>query len=178
LLDFFIFNFFFLLFFFCRGGSCSHQNLRKGDSRKAPNFSRLIGCPFAAAGYYSKKKKVWRFSSCGQPKHNHPPPSDPQAHVENQKLTDNQFEQVKNLSLSGLKTSDILQVMKKTQPADKPLLAAKSTIYRAKKKVKEQSRQSLSPIVHLNKQLTFSNYTSSSKVDSNGNFILYSHPIP
>jgi hypothetical protein len=51
------------------------------------------------------------------------------AHVKNQKLTDNQFEQVKNLFLSGLKPSDILQVMKKTQPADKPLLATKSTIY-------------------------------------------------
>jgi hypothetical protein len=59
--------------------------------------------------------------------------------------------------------------MKKTQPADEPLLATKSTIYVAKRKVKEQSLQGLSPIVHLNKQLTFSNYTSSSKVDSNGN---------
>ena len=119
-----------LLFF--RGGSSS-QNLRKGDSRKAPNFSRIIGCPFSAAGYYSKKKKVWRFS-CGKPEHNHLPTSDPRAHIKNQKLTDNEFEQVKNLSLSGLKPSDILQVMKKTQSANKPLLATKSTIYVAKQK--------------------------------------------
>jgi hypothetical protein len=117
---------------FFRGGS-SNQNLRKVDSRKAPNFSRLIGCLFSAAGYYSKKKKVLRFS-CGKPKHNHRPTSDPQAHIKNQKLTDNQFEQVKNLSLSGLKPSDILQVMKKTHSADKPLLETKSTIYVAKQK--------------------------------------------
>ena len=154
-----------LLFF--RGGS-SNQNLRKGDSCKTLNFSRLISCPFSAAGYYSKKKKVWRFS-CGKPKHNHPPTSDPQAHVKKQKLIDNQFEQVKNLSLPGLKPSDILQVMKKTQPADKPLLATKSTIYVAKQKVKEQSLQGLSPIVHLNKHLTFSNYTTCSKGNSGGN---------
>jgi predicted solute-binding protein len=32
--------------------------------------------------------------------------------IKNQKLKENQFEQVKNLSLSGLKPSDILQVMK------------------------------------------------------------------
>ena len=106
--------------------------------------------------------------SCGKPEHNHLPTSDPQAHVKNQKLTDNQFEQVNNLSLSGLKPSDILQVMKKTQSANKPLLATKSTIYVAKQKVKEQSLQGLSPIVHLNKQLTFSNYTNCSKVDSGG----------
>jgi hypothetical protein len=39
----------------------------------------------------------------------------------------------------------------------------------AKQKFKEQSLQGLSPIVHLNKQLTFSNYTTRSKVDSGGN---------
>jgi hypothetical protein len=87
----------------------------------------------------------------------------------NENLTDNQFEQVKNLFLSGLKPSDILQVMKKTQSSNKPLLATKSTIYVAKQKVKEQSLQDLSPIFHLNKQLTFSNYTTCSKVDSGGN---------
>jgi hypothetical protein len=146
---------------FFRGGS-SNQNLCKSDSCKVPKFSRHIGFLFSAAEYYSKKKKVWRFS-CGKPKHNHPPTSDPQAHFKNHKLTDKKFEQVKNLSLSGLKPSD------KNHSANKPLLATKGTIHVAKQKVEEQSLQGLSPIVHLNKQLTFSNYTTHLKVDSGGN---------
>ena len=86
----------------------------------------------------------------------------------NRRLTDDQFNQVKNLSLSGLKPSDILHFMKNNEPEDAPLLATKSTIYVAKRRINQEARQGLSPIVHLSNQLVFSEYTTQTMVDEEG----------
>ena len=157
------FNFF---FFFCRGGK-KEDNKRKGDPRDKSKFSRLIGCPFSAHATFFKASKEWYFET-DYPSHNHPASQDPRAHIANRRLTPAQYEKVKNLTQAGLKPSEILRVMQTTAEPTETLLATKNTIYAAKRRVKTESLQSLSPMVQLKQNLSDSDYTTQVKTDSDG----------
>ena len=69
--------------------------------------------------------------------------------------------------------------MKNKQPEDAPLLATKSTIYVAKRRINQEARQGLSPIVHLNNQLVFSDYTTQTMVDEEGTLkaLFFAHSL-
>ena len=152
-------------FFLLRGGNAA-QNRRKGDTRKLPNVTRLINCPFAASAYFQKKANHWNFT-VSNPNHNHHHSLDPTAHTENRKLTHDLYEEMKKLGDAGLKPSSILEALKKTHP-DKTILATISTIYAARKKAQNQMLQGISPIVHLNQTLENSDFTTVTKVNEDG----------
>ena len=150
----------------CRGGS-RKDNQRKNDHWENAKFTRLIGCPFLACETYLKVTGQWYFK-CEVSYHKHPALTDPRAHVENCHLTPAQYTKVKNLTEAGLKPAKILRVMQTTMDDGKTLLATKNTIYVAKRWVKTESLQGLSPIVHLKNQLGKSDYTTHIKTDSDG----------
>ncbi|KNZ48262.1 hypothetical protein VP01_578g3, partial [Puccinia sorghi] len=77
------------------------------------------------------KQGIWKFS-VSNPSHNHPSSSNPAAHVINRKFDNKAQQEVQQLADSGLKPSQIIQTLKKTNP-EKHLLATVSTIYTAKK---------------------------------------------
>ena len=66
-----------------------------------------------------------------------------------------------------MKPSAILDALKKTRP-NKTILATISTIYTARKKAHHQMLQGISPIVHLNKTLSSSDFTTATKVNDDG----------
>ena len=147
-------------------GGSAVQNQRKHNPHNNPKLTRLIGCPFSCSAYFQKKQGIWKFS-VSNPSHNHPPSSNPAAHVINRKLDDKTQQEVQQLADSGLKPSQILQTLKKTHP-EKQLLATVSTIYTAKKKSALSNRAAISPIVHLNQTLKDSSFTSTPKVNKKG----------
>ena len=151
--------------FLIRGGNAEH-NRRKGDTRKNPNVTRLIDCPFAASAYFQKKANHWKFT-VSNPTHNHEHSLDPTAHTENRRLTADLYEEMKKLGDAGLKPSAILEALKKTHP-NETILATISTIYSARKKAQHQMLQGISPIVHLNQTLEKSSFTTATKVNENG----------
>ena len=147
-----------------RGGNPT-KNRRKGDTRD-PNVTRLIDCPFSASAYFQKKANHWKFS-VSNPHHNHQPSLDPTAHTANRRLTEDIYEEMKKLGDSGMKPSAILDALKKTRP-NETILATISTIYTARKKAHQQMLQGISPIVHLNKTLSSSDFTTATKVNDDG----------
>jgi len=156
----------FWVFFLCRGGSKT-DNKRKGDPRENLKFTRLIGCPFQARATFHKPSGDWYFD-VDYPSHNHPPSTDPRAQVQNRRLTPAQFAKVKELSEGGVKPSAILNMLHATKKEGETLLATKNTIYVAKRRVKMESLQGLSPIVHLKNQLGNSDYSTCVKTDNDG----------
>jgi hypothetical protein len=74
---------------------------------------------------------------------------------------------MKKLGNAGLKPSAILEALKKTHP-DKSILATVSTIYTARKKAQQELLQGISPILHLNRTLADSDFTTATKVDDSG----------
>jgi hypothetical protein len=159
----------FLSHFSFRGG-LPERNVCKGDGR-LPKVLRLINCPFSASAYFQKKKDHWRFS-VSNPAHNHPSSLNPAAHTANRQLTDSLFEEMKKLGDAGLKPSVILATLKKTHP-NKTILATISTIYTARKKSNQELLQGISPIVHLNKTLQNSEFTTMARTDDNGNLTAF-----
>jgi hypothetical protein len=147
-------------------GGLPECNVCKGDVR-LPKVSRLINCPISASAYFQKKKDHWRFS-VSNPAHNHPSSLNPSAHTANRQLTDSIFEEMKKLGNAGLKPSVILATLKKTHP-DKTILATISTIYATWKKANQEFLQGISPIVHLNKTLQNSEFTTMARTDDGGN---------
>jgi hypothetical protein len=89
------------------------------------------------------------------------------AHTTHRRLTTSLYEEMKALGEAGLKPSEILLALKKTHP-NEVILATVSTIYTARKKARSESLQGISPIVHLNKTLTNTAFTSATKVDNEG----------
>jgi hypothetical protein len=102
------------------------------------------------------------------PAHNHPSSLDPTAHTANHWLSESLFEEMKKLGNAGLKPSVILAALKKTHP-NETILATISTIYTARKKATQQMLQGISPIVHLNKTLQNSEFTTTARTDDDGN---------
>ena len=160
-----VFVILFLLLFTSRGGNPA-RNQRKGNTRPPPNFTRLINCPFAASAHFHKKLNHWKFNVTN-PRHNHESSLDPAAHTANRKLTDTLYEDMKRLGEAGLKPSAILEALKKTHP-EESILATISTIYTARKKAQQEMLQGISPIVHLNRTLADSDFTTHTKVDHDG----------
>jgi len=58
--------------------------------------------------------------------------------------------------------------MKNNEPEDAPLLATKSKTYIARRRINQEARQGLSPIVLLNNKLVFSEYTTKTMVAEEG----------
>ncbi|KNZ49671.1 uncharacterized protein VP01_4865g1 [Puccinia sorghi] len=154
---------------------------RKGDPRENSKFSRLIGFPFAACAMFHKTTGQW-YLKVDASHHNHPDSTNPCSHIENRRLTPAQFSKVKNLSKAGLKPSKILRVMHTTKEEGKSLLATKNTIYVAKRQVKFESLQGISPIFHLKNQIGNSEYSTLFKTDHEGTFkaLFFFHhdPLP
>ena len=86
----------------------------------------------------------------------------------NRCLTPAEFAKFKELSKGGLKPSAILNVLHANKKEGESLLATKNTIYVAKRCVKMESLQGLSPIVHLKNQLGNSDYLTCVKTDNDG----------
>jgi hypothetical protein len=127
----------------------------------------LIQCPFEATAYFWKKGvNRWNFT-VRKPQHNHEPSDHVAAHTTNRKLSKSLYEEMKALGEAGLKPSEILLALKKTHP-NEAILATISTIYTARKKAQQEMLQGISPIVHLNKTLMNTNFTTATKVDSEG----------
>jgi len=137
-------------FFLCRGGSKT-ENKGKGDPREISKFIRLTGCPFQAHATFHKPSCQWYFT-VDNTSHNHPSSTNPCAHVQNCFLTPAQFDKFKELSKGGLKPSAILNVLHANKKEGESLLVTKNTIYVTKRRVKMESLQGLSPIVHMKNQ--------------------------
>jgi hypothetical protein len=131
-----------------------------------PKVSRLINCPFRATGQFQNKKNHWKIKVT-DPAHNHPSSLNPPAHTANRKLSNTLFEEMKRLGNAGLKPSVILEALKKTHP-NEAILATVSTIYSARKKATQQALQVISPVLHLQENLTNSDFSTTPKVNDNG----------
>jgi hypothetical protein len=128
----------------------------------------LIRCPFEATAYFHKKGvNQWDFQ-VKTAAYNHEPSESMSAHTTNRRLTPRLYEEMKGLGKAGLRPSEILRSLKKTHP-NEIILATISTIYTARKKARQESLQGISPIVHLNKTLVNTNFTTATKVDQEGN---------
>jgi hypothetical protein len=80
-------------------------------------------------------------------------------HTTNQRLTPLVYEEMKVHGKARLKPSKILPDLKKTH-TNEVILAAISTIYTSRKKSQEELLQGISLIVHLNKTLNNTNFTT------------------
>ncbi|PLW20325.1 hypothetical protein PCANC_08498 [Puccinia coronata f. sp. avenae] len=138
-------------------GGTPAANRRKGNTQ-LPTVSRLINCPFRATAYFQKKKDHWKFTVTN-PAHNHASSLNPSAHTANRQLTASLFEEQKKLGDAGLRPSVILQALKKSHP-EETILATITTIYSARKKASQELLQGISPIVHVQKTLQASDFTT------------------
>jgi hypothetical protein len=126
----------------------------------------LINCPFCATAYFQKKNDHWKFTVT-DPAHNHASSLNPSAHTANRQLTASLFEEMKKLGDAGLRPAVILQALKKSH-LEETILATITTIYSARKKAAQELLQGISPIVHVQKTLQASNFTTTPKVNDDG----------
>uniref|UniRef100_M4BCV4 FAR1 domain-containing protein n=1 Tax=Hyaloperonospora arabidopsidis (strain Emoy2) TaxID=559515 RepID=M4BCV4_HYAAE len=146
----------------CDRGTLKPQNQQ--DSRQRQTSSSRADCPFLLSGNYSKRRGNWKLNVL-QCSHNHDPSLNPSGHSAHRKLTSDQAEAVKNMTLAGIKPLGILSAIRKT---DERALASLFTLYNGRAKVRKDILNGRTPIQALFHELKISEYACFSKCDENG----------
>lgn len=114
-----------------RGGS--HRNRRNSEApkRKRKESSRLIDCPFEIVG--KKDDDVWEIK-IRNGEHNHGPLEDMTEHRFNQRFTEEEAKQVKEMLEAGKKPREVLETLKQSNPE---LKSTPRHLYNLKTKIRK-----------------------------------------
>nr|XP_043620091.1 PKS-NRPS hybrid synthetase cheA-like [Erigeron canadensis] len=117
----------------CGRGGSYRDVLGIGDKRKKRTNTRLINCPFQIEGKKGNDG-VWFFKAKNLA-HNHEPSSDMSGHPSFRRLTADNVESVKNMTLSGIPPRQILSSLRQQTPN---LPASSRAIYNLKAKMRKE----------------------------------------
>ncbi|XP_052627581.1 protein FAR-RED IMPAIRED RESPONSE 1-like [Lactuca sativa] len=118
----------------CDRGGCYRDRLSIGDKRKKNTGSRLINCPFQIVG--KKEYDGGWILKAKNLSHNHEPSTDISGHPSFRRLSPNDVQSVKNMTLSGIPPRQILSSLRQGNPN---LPAVSRTIYNLKAKIRKEN---------------------------------------
>ncbi|KAL4580761.1 hypothetical protein LXL04_016963 [Taraxacum kok-saghyz] len=128
----------------CDRGGSYRDRLCSGDKRKKITVSRLIKCPFQIVGKKGNDG-AWVLKAKNMT-HNHEPSTDIVGHPSFRRLSPQDTESVKNMTLSGIPPRQILSSLRQ---GNQSLPAISRTIYNLKAKIRKESLNNRSMVSAL-----------------------------
>ena len=157
-----------------RGGTYRDRiNAIEGENRRLTT-TRRIGCPFKLYGKKIPNSEKWELK-VRNPNHNHEAEISMIGHPSARKFTDEQLQNILNLSEIGSRPRDILALIKREHP---DALVISKDIYNARDALRRQKLGNNTPLELLLKNLQdhFWKYAFKQDIEGRILFFMFAHP--